>query len=87
MSGPRVVVYTKDFCSHCVRAKQLLRHKGVGFEEINVEDDDERREEMIARTGRRTLPQIFIGDRHIGGCEDLYALHASGGLEPLLAGV
>jgi GrxC family glutaredoxin len=86
VSQPHVVVYTKDFCSSCLRAKNLLRGKGVDFEEIDVSEQDELREQLIARTGRRTVPQIFINDRHIGGFDDLYALNAAGGLDPLLAG-
>jgi glutaredoxin 3 len=86
VSLPRVIVYTRDFCSSCLRAKQLLRNKNVSFEEINIGEDDDLREEVIARSGRRTVPQIFINDRHIGGCDDLYALNAAGGLDPLLAG-
>jgi glutaredoxin 3 len=83
---PRVVVYSKDYCGSCMRAKQLLRSKGVEFEEVDVTEQDELREQLIARTGRRTVPQIFIGDHHVGGYDDLYALNARGGLDPLLAG-
>jgi glutaredoxin 3 len=85
VSSPRVIVYTTDFCSSCLRAKQLLRNKNVVFEEINIGEDDDLREEMIARSGRRTVPQIFINDRHIGGFDDLYRLNVAGGLDPLLA--
>jgi len=66
-------------------AHALLEAKGVPFEEIDVEAQPEQREEMIRRSGRRTVPQIFIGERHIGGCDDLHALDAAGGLDPLLA--
>jgi glutaredoxin 3 len=86
VSKPHVVVYTTDFCSSCLRAKQLLRNKGVEFEEVDVSEQDELRAQLIARTGRRTVPQIFIGDHHVGGFDDLYALNARGGLDPLLSG-
>jgi glutaredoxin 3 len=86
VTQPHVVVYTKDYCGYCLRAKNLLRSKGVAFEEIDIGDDDERCAEMIARSGRRTVPQIFIGDRHVGGSDDLQALNARGELDPLLAG-
>jgi glutaredoxin 3 len=81
-----ITVYTTNFCGYCTRAKALLQKKGAAFTEINVFDDDAERELLIAKTGgRRTLPQIFIGDTHVGGCDDLYALDAKGGLDPLLA--
>ncbi len=77
-------MYARGWCSYCARARRLLSAKGVDFEEIDVEAQPGAFEEMIARSGRRTVPQIFIGDRHIGGCDELYALEASGGLDPLL---
>jgi glutaredoxin 3 len=81
-----VTVYTTNFCGYCIRAKALLQKKGAAFTEINVYDDDAERERLAAKTGgRRTLPQIFIGETHLGGCDDLYALDAKGGLDPLLA--
>ena len=86
MSQPQVRVYTGDFCAYCVRAKRLLASKGVQFEEINVSRDDTLRDQLVARTGRRTVPQIIVGDRHIGDCDELYALNAAGKLDPLLAG-
>lgn len=67
-----VLIYTAAHCSYCVRAKQLLQAKGLDFTEIRIDLDDAERENMIARTGRRTVPQIFIDGRHIGGCDDLY---------------
>ena len=67
-----------------MRAKHLLKKKGAAFEEIDVFMDRDKRDEMEARTGRYTVPQIFIGDRHVGGCDDLYALEGQGGLDPLL---
>jgi glutaredoxin 3 len=84
VTPPRVVVYSKDFCGPCQRAKTLLRNRGVSFEEIDIEEDDEHRATMIALTGRRTVPQVFINDRHVGGADDLQALAASGALDALL---
>lgn len=88
MSGPKpaVVIYTKSWCPYCQRAKELLRSKQVDFEEIDVEHDAARRSEMMTRSGRHTVPQIFIGATHVGGCDDLHELDARGGLDPLLAG-
>lgn len=78
-----IEIYTKATCPFCHRAKALLNSKGVSFQEIAI-DDDVKREEMIKRSGRTTVPQIFIDAQHIGGCDDLYALDARGGLDPLL---
>ncbi|MBF0157442.1 MAG: glutaredoxin 3 [Magnetococcales bacterium] len=84
---PQITIYSTTVCPYCVRAKALLQKKGVAYEEINLDVSPERREEMLGRAnGRRTVPQIFIGDRHIGGCDDLHALDAKGELDPLLAG-
>jgi glutaredoxin 3 len=84
---PPVVVYTTPFCSFCVSAKALLRRKGVAFTEINVAGEPERRAEMVERArGRTTVPQIFVGATHVGGCRELYQLDAAGNLDPLLAG-
>jgi len=84
---PRVLMYSTAVCPYCVRAEQLLRSKGVDdIEKVRIDIDQARREEMSARTGRRTVPQIFIGDTHVGGCDDLYALDRAGRLDPLLAG-
>ncbi|MEO5349356.1 MAG: glutaredoxin 3 [Magnetococcus sp. YQC-3] len=81
-----VVMYTTAVCPYCVRAKALLKKKGVAFEEIDLNAQPERRAEMLDKAdGRRTVPQIFINDRHVGGCDDLYALDAEGGLDALLA--
>ncbi|WP_337842941.1 glutaredoxin 3 [Rheinheimera sp.] len=81
-----VTIYTKDYCPYCVRAKSLLSSKAVQFEEIQIDRQPERRPEMIERAkGRTTVPQIFIGDRHVGGCDDLVALDAAGGLDALLS--
>ena len=80
----KVEIYSSMFCGYCHRAKQLLKQRGVAFTEIDVGADDKRRAEMIERSGgRRTIPQIFIDGRHVGGCEELYALDRQGGLEPL----
>ncbi|RAI42554.1 glutaredoxin 3 [Rhodoplanes roseus] len=82
---PDVEIYTTPFCPYCTSAKQLLRQKGVAFTEIGVAGLPEKRSEMIARAnGRTTVPQIFIGDTHVGGCDDLYALDDAGQLDPLL---
>lgn len=81
-----VLVYSKSWCPYCERAKALLRHKGVSFEEVDIETYPERREEMIQRSGRRTVPQIFIGARHVGGSDDLFGLEAAGRLDRLLQG-
>ena len=80
-----VIVYSTPICPYCVRAKKLFERKGVAFREIDVSDDDALRNAMIERAGgKRTVPQIFINNQHIGGCDDLYALDAKGGLDPLL---
>jgi glutaredoxin 3 len=81
---PKVQVYATGWCPYCSRARQLLQAKGVEIEEIDVDAHPGAREEMIARSGRRTVPQIFINQTHIGGCDDLIALDDSGGLDPLL---
>ena len=82
---PKITMYATDYCPYCQRAEALLKGKGVAIDRIDVEADPARRTEMVERSGRRTVPQIFIGDRHIGGCDDLVALDRSGGLDPLLA--
>jgi glutaredoxin 3 len=80
-----VKMYTTAVCPYCVRAKQILKAKGVAeIEEIRVDTDPGQREHMMQITGRRTVPQIFIGATHVGGCDDLMALDAQGGLVPLL---
>ncbi len=81
-----VRIYTTPICPYCARAKALLTQKGVDFQEIDVYMDVNARREMMQKSGRQTVPQIFIGDRHIGGCDDLHALDRSGELDPLLAG-
>lgn len=77
-------IYTKTTCPYCVRAKALLQAKGAVFNEINITLHPEKRDEMLARSQRSTVPQIFINEKHIGGCDDLYALDAEGRLTPLL---
>jgi len=84
VSAPKVVVYSTLMCPYCVRAKALLQAKGVEFEEIRVDLDRDRMVEMMRRSGRRTVPQIFIGEVHVGGYDDMAALDARGGLDPLL---
>jgi glutaredoxin 3 len=82
----KVLMYSTAVCPYCVRAEQLLTRKGVAeIEKIRIDLDPERAAEMTARTGRRTVPQIFIGDTHVGGCDDLHELDRQGGLDPLLA--
>jgi glutaredoxin 3 len=82
---PAVKMYTTAVCPYCIRAKQLLNAKGVAqIEEIRIDTDPVARAHMMEITGRRTVPQIFIGDTHVGGCDDLVALDAKGGLQPLL---
>jgi len=86
MSRP-VLMYTTAVCPYCIRAKQLLAARGVTqIEEVRVDLDPDRRDEMMQKTQRRTVPQIFIGETHVGGCDDLVALDKAGGLLPLLAG-
>ncbi len=84
MTPPKAVMYTTGWCPYCARARELLEQKGVVLEEIDVEGRPEAREEMVSRCGRHTVPQIFIGERHVGGCDDLYDLDARGGLDKLL---
>ncbi len=83
----RVRMYTTQVCPYCIRAKALLKQRGVEqIDEIRIDLDPAQRDAMIAATGRRTVPQIFIGDTHVGGCDDLMALDQRGGLVPMLAG-
>jgi len=80
-----VKMYTTAVCPYCTRAKQILKARGVQhIEEVRIDLSDAERDQMMALTGRRTVPQIFIGEQHIGGCDDLIALDSSGGLMPLL---
>jgi glutaredoxin 3 len=86
VSPPAIVVYVTGWCPYCQRVRGLFTKKGLEFTEIDVDEDGKLREEMIARSGRRTVPQIFIGDKHVGGCDDLFALHGSGELDRLIQG-
>lgn len=80
-------MYTTRFCPFCVMAKRLLKAKGVAVDEVAVDTDPQRRTEMVERSGRRTVPQIFIGEQHLGGFEEIAALDHKGELDPLLANV
>lgn len=79
-----VTIYTTRYCPYCIRAKHLLEQKQVAYQEIAVDGNPERRAEMERRSGRHTVPQIWIGDRHIGGCDELWALERQGELDRLL---
>lgn len=88
MSDARIIVYTTPFCGYCTAAKKLLDRKGATYAEVDVMMDAQQRRLMLERSGgRRTVPQIFIGDRHVGGYDDLSALDANGELDQLLAAV
>jgi glutaredoxin 3 len=83
-----VLMYTTAVCPYCIRAKQLLKSRGVNeIEEVRIDLDPQRRDEMMQKTQRRTVPQIFIGETHVGGCDDLIAIDRAGKLVPLLVGV
>jgi glutaredoxin 3 len=83
-----VLIYTTAVCPYCIRAKQLLKSRGVNeIEEVRIDLDPQRRDEMMQKTQRRTVPQIFIGETHVGGCDDLIAIDRAGKLMPLLEGV
>jgi glutaredoxin 3 len=79
-----ITIYTANLCGYCTMAKRLLTQKGLNYTELNIDTHPQWREEMIARTRRRTVPQIYIGDYHVGGCDDLYALERSRKLDALL---
>ncbi len=80
-----IIIYTKSHCPYCVKAKQLFKMKKVSYQEIDITDNASLLEEMLSKSsGRKTVPQIFIGKQHIGGCDDLYALNEQGKLDPLL---
>ncbi len=83
----QVTVYTRSFCPYCTRAIALLERMGATVDEIDATGCPQKRQEMIDRSGRWTFPQIFVGETHVGGCDDLHALEQQGGLEPLLRGV
>lgn len=80
-----VTIYSRSWCSFCKQAKALLESKGAAYDTIDIEEQPEKRDEMIERTGRTSVPQIFINDQAVGGCDDLFALHSSGDLDKLLA--
>ena len=83
--APKVEIYTKSYCPHCVRAKELLKKKGITFAEIDIENDSELAAKIMERAGgAKTVPQIFINGVHVGGCDDLYALDREGKLDEML---
>lgn len=84
MSQP-VTIYTTRFCPYCVRARSLLDHKGVAYRDIAVDNDPQLRRQMAQRSGRNTVPQIWIGEQHIGGCDEMVSLERQGRLDELLA--
>jgi len=84
--SPSITVYTSAMCGYCVAAKNFLRSKGLQWNEIRVDLDPAERERMMSRARRTSVPQIFIGETHVGGYDDMMALHRAGKLEPLLAG-
>lgn len=80
-----IIIYTKDYCPYCTKAKSLLTKKGAAFREVDITRDEALQEEMLAKSnGRKTVPQIFIGSNHVGGCDDLYALDQQGKLDEML---
>lgn len=81
---PEIIIYTTSICPFCTMAKKLLERKGAGYTEINLDANPHLRQEMVEKTRRRTVPQIYIGDRHIGGFDDLHALDMRHELDPLL---
>lgn len=80
----KIIIYSKDVCPYCVKAKNLLQRKGAVYEEIKITTDEQKQEMIKKANGRMTVPQIFIGDFHIGGCDDLYALEGEGKLDKIL---
>ena len=84
MSNPEVIIYTTEFCPYCIRAKMLLDKKGVAYTEINVDRQPDKRIEMEMKSGGTSVPQIFIGNKHIGGCDDMYELEMDEELDKLL---
>lgn len=84
-SQPPITLYTSAICGYCVAAKNFLRSRGLAWDEVRIDLDPAERQRMVERTRRTSVPQIFIGDVHVGGYDDLMALHRAGGLEPLLA--
>jgi glutaredoxin 3 len=86
VSQPAITIYTMQWCGYCRRAKQLLQDRNLVFTEIDIDGDPDLREQMLARSRQRTAPQIFIGDQHIGGCDELHALARSGELDRITRG-
>jgi len=84
VNGPSVVMYTRGFCGYCSAARKLLKAKGVEFSDVDTTLNSDLRQEMMERSGRKTFPQIFIGDQHVGGYDDLAALEQAGKLDHLL---
>jgi len=84
MDAPEVTIYTSAWCGYCMRAKALLDSKGIAYREVDVDGHPAARQEMMARSGRRTVPQVFIGEHHVGGSDDLAAAERSGELDRLL---
>ncbi|TBR43803.1 glutaredoxin 3 [Marinomonas agarivorans] len=80
-----VLVYSSNYCPYCMRAKQLLKSKGVKFQEINVDGRPAVRQEMTQKSGQTSVPQIWINEQHVGGCDDLFALEFKGKLDPMLS--
>ncbi len=85
-ASPEITLYTSAVCAYCVAAKNFLRSKGLEWTEVRIDTDPEERARMVARAGRTSVPQIFVGEVHVGGYDDMMALHRAGGLEPLLVG-
>lgn len=83
---PEIILYTTAICPYCVAAKNFLKSKGQSWTEVRIDLDPAEREKMMARARRTSVPQIFVGQTHVGGYDDMIALHRAGGLEPLLAG-
>lgn len=86
MNTPTVTIYSSASCAYCVAAKNFLKSKGIGWNEVRIDMDPAERQKMVALAKRTSVPQIFIGDTHVGGYDDLMALHRAGKLEPLLVG-
>jgi len=85
-STPPITLYTSAVCGYCVAAKNFLRSRGLAWQEVRIDTDPAEREKMVSRTHRTSVPQIFIGDTHVGGYDDMMALHRAGKLDPLLSG-
>ncbi|RMH94468.1 glutaredoxin 3 [Lysobacter pythonis] len=84
MARPEIVVYTTLVCPYCVAAKNFLKSKGLEWQEVRIDQDPAERERMVAKAKRTSVPQIFVGEVHVGGYDDMMALHRAGGFEPLL---